>query len=151
MTPRDYWDTIKRAWLLIVATTLLGAGLAYGLAAMATPVYRSQAQLFLSIQAVDKFEAFGTTYYLQDRMNSYIAIIDSPAVIDPVIDELNLSAKPSVTRPDPLGHRPAERRRDQHRPGDRRRRSPTPPPTPWPARSCAWRPRRPATSRCRSR
>lgn len=99
MTLHDYWDILRRSWLLVVATTVAGAAAALGLSLLMTPVYQAQAQLFVSVQSADEISgAYTGGLYVQQRIKSYVTVVDSPGVLQPVIDELDLDTKyPALT------------------------------------------------------
>ena len=101
MTLRDYLEIMRRSWLLIVATTLLGIGAALGLSELTTPLYQAQSQLFVSVQTGNTNETFNGGYYVQQRMDSYTQVVDTPGVLDPVVAELSLDGPPSVTAVNP--------------------------------------------------
>ena len=86
-------SALRRRWLVLVVTTLLGAvaGLAY---AATRPVeYESTATVFFSLDrgtSVSEFTAGST--YAQDLIPSYAEVARTPAVLDPVIDGLQLDS-----------------------------------------------------------
>lgn len=91
MTLHDYWEILRRSWILIVVSTLVGAGAALGLSMAMTPVYQAQAQLFVSVQSADEIaSAYSGGLYVQQRIKSYVDVVDSPGVLDPVIEKLAL-------------------------------------------------------------
>lgn len=93
MTLHDYWEILRRSWILIVVSTLVGAGAALGLSMAMTPVYQAQAQLFVSVQSADEIaSAYSGGLYVQQRIKSYVDVVDSPGVLDPVIEKLGLDA-----------------------------------------------------------
>lgn len=91
MTLRDYWDIVRRSWVIIVISTLAGLILGLGLSLATTPVYQAQAQLFVSVQSADEvYSAYSGGLFVQERVTSYVDIVDSPGVLEDVIDELAL-------------------------------------------------------------
>lgn len=95
MTLQDYWQILRRSWALILATTLVGALAAFGMSKTQTPLYQAQAGLFISVQSTASEIAYSGGYYVQDRVKSYVEVVDSPGVLDPVIDELGLDTTAS--------------------------------------------------------
>ncbi len=96
MDLRDYGRILRKRWLLILLCVTLGGASAFGLSALATPVYEAQTQLFVSAQAstgnlVDAAQG-GT--FTQQRVKSYAQIVSSPDVLKPVISLLNLTRTP---------------------------------------------------------
>ena len=92
MDLRDYLRTLRKRWRLVVACTVLSL-LAAGLAtSLATKIYESKTQLFVSArdQAGDISGAYQGGLFTQQRVKSYAQVADSPAVTDPVADRLGL-------------------------------------------------------------
>jgi capsular exopolysaccharide synthesis family protein len=107
---RDYVNVILKHWIAIVVITAVGLGAAAVYTFTAPKVYTAQAQTFIAISSPQSDGAAGlapdATYTLQ-RLQSYINIIDSPDVLQPVIDELGLSVSvkdlsKNVTATNPL-------------------------------------------------
>ncbi|GAP57204.1 tyrosine-protein kinase YwqD [Arthrobacter sp. Hiyo1] len=87
----DYMRALRRNWVLIVAATLSGLLVGGGIAALTTPTYTAETQLFVaiqnsgSVQELQQGNSFG-----QARVQSYVKTVGSPAVLQPVIDTLGL-------------------------------------------------------------
>lgn len=97
MTLQEYWEILRRSWRLIGASTALGMLAAAGFSLIATPVYKAQAQLFVSVQSADEIaSAYSGGLYVQQRVKSYVDVVDSPAVLDPVIASLDLDTNPAA-------------------------------------------------------
>ena len=65
---------------------------------LVTPVYQAQSQLFVSVQTSDEISgAYTGGLYVQQRIESYVTVVDTPAVLDPVIDELDLDTSYTAT------------------------------------------------------
>ncbi len=83
---------LRRNWVIITAATLVGL-LVGGLAsALTKPTYTADTQLFVAIQGSGSIQELqqGNTFS-QARVQSYVKIVESPAVLQPVIDTLGLS------------------------------------------------------------
>ncbi len=91
MSIRDYLTTLRRRWVLLAVCVLLGTGGAIVYSAQATPVFRAQTTSFVTMGASDGSSTLlqGSQFTLQ-RVKSYTDVIDSPDVLQPVIDELGL-------------------------------------------------------------
>lgn len=89
---RDYLRILRRNWLLIVAATLAGVLLGGAASILTTPTYTSETQLFVAIQNSGSAQELqqGNTFS-QARVQSYVKTVDSPVVLQPVIDTLGLS------------------------------------------------------------
>lgn len=91
MTLGTYWDIIRRSWKLLVVTTVLFTVAALLLSLRMTPMYQATAQLFVSVRSSDGISgAYTGGLYVQQRIKSYVTVVDSPGVLQPVIDELQL-------------------------------------------------------------
>lgn len=91
MDLREYLSVMRRYWSIILTTVLLGL-LVGGLASVLTrPTYSADTQLFVAIQSSGSVQDLqqGNTF-TQARVQSYVKTIDSPVVLDPVIDTLGL-------------------------------------------------------------
>lgn len=91
MTLQDYMSILRRSWPLIAIATVVGALIALGLSLAMTPVYQAQSQLFVSVKSAGAAgDAYTGGLFVQQRVKSYVDVVDSPAVLDPVIKELEL-------------------------------------------------------------
>lgn len=87
----DYLRIVRRSWILIAATALIGL-LAGGSASVLTqPTYTADTQLFVAIQSSGSVQELqqGNTFS-QARVQSYVKTVDSPVVLQPVIETLGL-------------------------------------------------------------
>src|SRR5690242_1767180 len=96
MNSKKYGQAFRRFWYVVVIATIVGAFAGYGLSQLATPVYTATSGLYFSLNfggtATDLSQ--GSTY-TQNQMLSFAQLAESPAVLSPVIDDLNLSETPS--------------------------------------------------------
>lgn len=90
---RDYLRVLRRNWVVIIASALSGLLLGGAVSVLAKPTYVSETQLFVAIQSSGTVQELqqGNTFS-QARVQSYVRTVDSPLVLQPVIDELGLSA-----------------------------------------------------------
>ncbi len=131
VTLHDYIGILRRSWLLIVIATVAGALIALILSLLSTPIYQAQSQLFVSVKSAGQVgDAYSGGLFVQQRVKSYVDVVDSPAVLDPVIQELGLDMTYTQLagqglRADPAQHGPAQRHGHRHLPhpgrGDRQR------------------------------
>lgn len=104
----DYIRILRKNWLVIVATTLIGLTAAAGFSLTRTPMYEAQAVVFVQSQTgttVGELQQGST--FAQARITTYVSLVREPVVMNPVITELGLdtSAKQlaeSVTSTNPL-------------------------------------------------
>lgn len=92
MTFLDILQVARRSWLLLMAA--IAVGLAGGVAAtvLVEPLYRAEAELFISVRAAgdDASEIVQGSSAAQQKVTSYVEVIRSATVLQPVIDELGL-------------------------------------------------------------
>jgi succinoglycan biosynthesis transport protein ExoP len=83
---------LRRHWLLILLSVILAAGAAALLAWTRTPIYAARAQLFMATRGVpgDLSQTYQGGLFSQQRVLSYAQIVSSPAVVQPVIEQLGL-------------------------------------------------------------
>jgi capsular exopolysaccharide synthesis family protein len=93
----DYVRVVRRNWVLIAASTLLGL-LVAGAAVMATtPSYTARTQLFVATQnSGSVLELQQGNTFSQARVASYVETAKTPVVLQPVIDSLGLELSPSA-------------------------------------------------------
>jgi succinoglycan biosynthesis transport protein ExoP len=93
VTIAQYLRLLRHQWIvvtLLATCSLVGAG-AYTV--LQTPQYQAQAQLFVSSsgQSDDLAQITQGSTFTQQRVKSYVDLITSPRVLDPVIRALGLS------------------------------------------------------------
>ena len=91
MEPSDYIRTLRKNWLVIVALTLLGLGGATAFTLTRTPVYESSSTVFVSTQGGSTVaELQQGSSFTQARINTYVGLVSTPLVLNPVVDDLRL-------------------------------------------------------------
>ncbi|WP_375385848.1 polysaccharide biosynthesis tyrosine autokinase [uncultured Microbacterium sp.] len=104
----DYIRILRKNWVIIVIATLLGVGVAAVFSLTRTPVYTASSTVFVSTQAgATVAELQQGSNFTQARVETYVNLVKTPLVIDPVIAELDLDAtaatlSKSVTATAPL-------------------------------------------------
>ncbi|MEJ5929234.1 polysaccharide biosynthesis tyrosine autokinase [Corynebacterium sp. H128] len=89
---REYSKVLFKHWMIIVIVTVLGLLVGLGYSLIATEKYQSRTQLYVSVRSQDGTTgelAQGATYSRQ-IVNSYVDVIRSSVVLDPVVEELAL-------------------------------------------------------------
>lgn len=88
----DYIRILRKSWLVILATTLIGLAAAAGYSLTRTPMYESQAVVFVQSQAGGTAsELQQGSNYAQSRITTYVSLVREPVVMNPVITELGLN------------------------------------------------------------
>lgn len=92
MVLSDYIRILRKNWVVILATTLIGLAAAAGYSLTRTPMYESQAVVFVQSQAGGTASELqqGSTF-AESRITTYVSLVREPVVVNPVITELNLN------------------------------------------------------------
>lgn len=95
MESRAPLDIVARRWPWIVATTLVGLVVALSYSLSSTETYRTSASVYFSLQYGDSASELvqGSTY-TQNQIASFARLATTPAVLQPVIDDLGLDMRP---------------------------------------------------------
>lgn len=89
---RDYVRILHKNWVLLLVLLLLGTAAGAAYAFLQKPKYEASTQLYVSVRnegAATGDLVQGTTFARQ-MVTSYVDVIGTALVLDPVIDELNL-------------------------------------------------------------
>jgi tyrosine-protein kinase len=90
---RDYARTLRKHWLLITALAAVGAAAGLVVSLLTTPMYEARTQLFVSASSSDSSgvtDVYQGSLFSQQRVKSYAQIVNSPRILQPVINELGL-------------------------------------------------------------
>lgn len=92
----DYLRILRRNWILLIASTLVGVLAAGAASIIVKPTYTSATQLFVAIQGAGSVTELqqGNTFS-QARVQSYVKTVTAPVILQPAIDELGLSETPN--------------------------------------------------------
>ncbi|WP_144795947.1 polysaccharide biosynthesis tyrosine autokinase [Microbacterium paludicola] len=92
----DYIRILRKNWLVILATTLIGLAAAAGYSLTRTPMYESQAVVFVQSQAGGTAaELQQGSNFAQSRITTYVSLVREPVVMNPVITQLGLDMSAS--------------------------------------------------------
>jgi capsular exopolysaccharide synthesis family protein len=93
----DYLRVIRRNWILIAASTMLGLLIAAAATLAVAATYTARTQLFVAIQSSGSVSELqqGNTFS-QARVQSYVKTAKTPAVLQPAIDSLGLDTTPEA-------------------------------------------------------
>jgi capsular exopolysaccharide synthesis family protein len=98
MDLRAYLGLARAHWLLIVAAALAGAMLGVVLSVLQPRVYVATAQNFVSISGTDLGTQLSGSGFALQRVKSYVNVVESEAVLVPVIEQLGLDLTPAQLR-----------------------------------------------------
>lgn len=91
MELKDYVRVMRRRWLVIVAITLAGLGLAATFTFLQTPLYQAKSQLFVSVRAgASAVDVTQGNAFAEKRVTSYVTLATSSRVLEAVVQELGL-------------------------------------------------------------
>jgi capsular exopolysaccharide synthesis family protein len=91
MELRDYLRILRKNWLVIVVMTLVGIGAAAAFSLTRTPMYQAQSTVFVSTQTGSSLsELVQGNNFSEARVTTYVQLVSTPIVINPVIAELDL-------------------------------------------------------------
>ena len=94
MELRDYIRILHKNWIIILILLIVGAGAGAAYSVVQTPQYETSTQLYVSVRsegAATGDLVQGTTFARQ-IVASYVEVVPTALVLEPVIDELGLPA-----------------------------------------------------------
>jgi succinoglycan biosynthesis transport protein ExoP len=88
---RDYLRILRKRWITILAFTLTGIAGAAALTIVTTPVYQASTLVYIQVQTSGTVGDLvqGSTF-LQNQVTSFVEVVDTPRVLDAVIETLDL-------------------------------------------------------------
>lgn len=92
MTLSDFLRLVRRSWLLILTATFAVGAAAAATALITPPTYHASAQMYVSVQTSmpDVNDLAQGSNAAQQKVNSYVRVVRSASVLQPVIDDLHL-------------------------------------------------------------
>ncbi len=91
MPLREFLYVLRSRWITIVATILVVVAIGSALTLRQKPVYEASSQVFLAAEAVNPGKAGQGTYIVTAAdLTTYVAVLGSPSVMDPLREELGL-------------------------------------------------------------
>lgn len=92
MELREYALILRKNWVLVVVTAILGLGVGAGATLLATPEYESRTQLYVSVRSDGgtSSDLVQGANYSRQIVNSYVAVVKTGVVLDPVVEQLQL-------------------------------------------------------------
>ena len=97
MELRDYIRILRKSWLLILVTVIVGLGVAAAWSFTRTPLYEARSEVFVSTESSSTVTDLqqGNTFSLA-RVTTYVNLTTTPLVLDPVITSLGLDPSSST-------------------------------------------------------
>jgi capsular exopolysaccharide synthesis family protein len=95
----DYIRIIRKYWVLLVASTLVGLGAGALASLVQTPIYSASTQVYVSVRAGGTTAelAQGNTFTLS-RVQTYARLVESQRVLDSVVSALHLDTSSGALR-----------------------------------------------------
>lgn len=91
MEPSDYIRILRKNWLVILTLAVLGLSAVSAYTFTRTPSYESSSTVFVSTQGGSTVaELQQGSNFAQARINTYVGLVTTPVVLDPVIARLGL-------------------------------------------------------------
>lgn len=81
---------IRQRWRLIVACVVLAVAAAVAVTLTTTPVYEARARIYLSAERTSGSSSGNIFVLTSEDLDTYVSILDTPAVLDPLRKELGL-------------------------------------------------------------
>ncbi|MCT9819024.1 polysaccharide biosynthesis tyrosine autokinase [Microbacterium sp. W1N] len=87
----DYIRVLRKNWLLIIIATLVGIGVAAAYSLTRTPEYEASSTVAVSTQGSGSVaELQQGSSFAQTRINTYVGLVKTPIVLNPVIAQLDM-------------------------------------------------------------
>lgn len=92
----EFLSVLARRWRIVAIFVVLGVATSAVVTQQLTPTYRAEAQLFVAFAPNDDnaVSLSQGNLFAANRVQSYTDLIESPLVLQPVIDELGLDTTP---------------------------------------------------------
>jgi len=92
MELRDYVRLLRKRWVLVTVSTVVGIAGGLLLSLTTTPTYEARSQVFVSVQGSDSTSDLlqGSNFTVR-QVKSYTELVGSPRVLEPVVEELGLA------------------------------------------------------------
>lgn len=110
MELREYLFILRKYWSLVVVTALLGFAVGLGYSLFATPEYQSRTQLYVSVRSDDAGagDLVQGANYSRQVVNSYVTVVNTSVVLDPVAERLGLGVTGAELSSDVSATTPAD-------------------------------------------
>lgn len=91
----EYIGILRKRWLSIAGTVVVGLCVAVLVSMLVTPTYQGVAQVYVSVRGgASVNDLVQGSAYTGRQVQSYTALVTSPRVLSPVIEELGLGGTP---------------------------------------------------------
>ncbi|MCT2293057.1 polysaccharide biosynthesis tyrosine autokinase [Janibacter hoylei] len=91
-------DVVRQRWRIIAACVVLAVAAAIAVTLSTTPVYEARARIYLSAEQASSRSSEGGVFVLtSEDLNTYVSILDTPAVLEPLREELGMDPGHPIT------------------------------------------------------
>lgn len=94
MGVREYLAALRSRWVIIVATTMVGAIAALTYSLLATPVYQATTRFFVSTASISASDVYQNNLASQQRVVSYTELLTGRTLAKRVVEQLGLPIGP---------------------------------------------------------
>lgn len=95
VTPRLIITALRKLWWVAFLGAFIGGGVAYGYAAIQTPLYRATTSLIFAMSTGSSATDLNQgSAFTQSQMFSFAQLVPSSSVLEPVIEKLGLDTTP---------------------------------------------------------
>ncbi|WP_434966155.1 polysaccharide biosynthesis tyrosine autokinase [Janibacter indicus] len=90
----DFVSVLRTRWRIVVGCVVLAVLAAVAVTVLSTPVYEASARVYLSAKntSTDGSGQQGRVVLTNEDLDTYVSILDTPAVLDPLREELGLKS-----------------------------------------------------------
>ena len=88
MELKDYWNTIRKRWRIVLLTFLTTIAVAAVVTFQMTPQYSSTAGIFVSTSQSDESSAYTGNLFATQRVTSYAKLVGQGELAEAVSEEL---------------------------------------------------------------
>ncbi|NYF99044.1 capsular exopolysaccharide synthesis family protein [Janibacter cremeus] len=99
----EFLGVLRTRWTIVVSCVVLAVLAAVAATLLTTPVYEASARIYLSTERSGEASQGGVFALTSDDLETYVSILDTPAVLEPLREELDMepghpiSVRASVT------------------------------------------------------
>ncbi|WP_062077789.1 polysaccharide biosynthesis tyrosine autokinase [Demequina globuliformis] len=99
MELRDYLHVLRKNWILVAVCAVVGTAVGIAYALLATPAYTASAKVFVSTSGAESASDLqqGNSFTTQ-RVNTYIDLVNTTAVLRPTAEALGITVSSSGLR-----------------------------------------------------
>lgn len=95
MKLKDLLRIIRANAILVTLAAVFGGLATVGASLLVPSTYTAQSDLFVSVRTTgDPMQMQSASTFIQERMQTYVRMVDDRAVLEPVIEDLNLTVTP---------------------------------------------------------